>query len=168
MHDLANQKKNPTPLEKLLPAEGAPVPQLNDLVRARVQCQFLDGVEYLVDRLEELANKLSLKPSRRREGRIEGYFAQHFYFYADVFFRFGGGPKPTSIKCEVQVATELSTRVWDVAHPVYEQWRGQVEHPEDWQWKPDDPRFLARQFGHMIHLADGMLVQLRELIRSKG
>jgi hypothetical protein len=147
---------------EILPKVGAPVPNLNDLVRTRVECQFLDGVEFFVDRIEKLAAQYQIKCARHREGRLEGYFAQHFYFEQQVFFRFGGDCQPTTIKCELQVATALATRIWEESHKVYEQWRGRRDQRDEWQWDPTDPRFVARQLGHMIHLADGLLVQLRD------
>jgi ppGpp synthetase/RelA/SpoT-type nucleotidyltranferase len=161
-----SSKKTNFDLANTIPSNGAPVPILNDLVRTRIQCQFLDGVEFLVDRLAELTASLSMQSGRAREGRLEGYFAQHFYFNHDFLFRLGGSSQPTQIKCEVQVATQLSTRIWDATHLIYEEWREQTEQPGDWQWNPEDPRFLARQLGHMIHLADGILVQLRNSIKK--
>ena len=131
------------------------------LVRARVECQYLDGVEFLASRIEESASELGIICERERQGRLQGYFAQHLWFEQRVIFRFGGGEELITIMCEVQIATALATRVWEGAHPIYEEWRVQSDEPEDWQWNPSDPRFTARQLGHMIHLADGLLVQLR-------
>jgi len=37
---------------------GPPVPILNDLVRTRVNCKFIDGVEYFTNRLSDLADEL--------------------------------------------------------------------------------------------------------------
>lgn len=117
-------------------------------------------------RLEELAGELGIACKRERQGRLVGYFAQHFCFRDNVIFRFGGGQELASIQCEVQVATSLATRIWEESHRTYEEWRVQVDTPEDWQWNPNDPRFTARQLGHMIHLADGLLVQLRDSARK--
>lgn len=38
----------PADVTSFWPSTGPPVPLINDLVRARVECQFLDGVEFLV------------------------------------------------------------------------------------------------------------------------
>ncbi|MFH0980320.1 MAG: hypothetical protein V2A79_02120 [Planctomycetota bacterium] len=149
-------------VKEFWPADGPPVPRLNDLVRTRVECQFLDGVEFIGSKLEELGRETSIEVRRHREGRLEGYFAQHLYFDHQVFFRFGGNPQPVTIQCEVQIATQLATRIWHGSHGVYEEWRGRRDAREDWQWNPKDHRFIARQLGHMIHLADGLLVQLRD------
>src|SRR5438552_2984322 len=149
-------------IQTLWPEKGPPVPALNDLVRTRIDCQFLDGVEYIGTVLGDLAREMGIKWKRTREGRLEGYFAQHFLFEQAVFFRFGGGQEPVTIKCEVQIATGLATQVWETSHRIYKVSRTRLEQAEDWQWNPNDPRFIARPLGHMIHLADGLLVQLRD------
>lgn len=148
--------------KKFWPTGGPPVPRLDDLVRTRVECQFLDGVEFIGNKLENLAKQMGLQVKRERKGQVEGYFAQHLYFNHEVFYRIGGGAEQVRIRCEVQVATALATRIWFESHGVYEEWRGREETKEEWQWNPNDSRFIARQLGHMIHLADGLLVQLRD------
>ena len=80
-----------------------------------------------------------------------------------VYFRFGGQPISCDVTCEVQIATALATHVWENSHGLYENTRVNLEKSEDWQWNPRDPRFLSRQLGHMIHLADGMFCNLRDI-----
>jgi len=153
--------KHDKPISEVWRREGPAVPQINDLVRTRVECQFLDGVEFFADHLATLATDQDVKWSRSRKGGLEGYFAQHFYFDQPVVFRFGGGSELATLQCEIQIATALATRLWEESHKIYEHGRTQKEKRDDWQWNPTDPRFVARQLGHMIHLADGLLVQLR-------
>lgn len=145
-----------------------PVPAIHDLVRTRVVCRYIDGVEYLTGQLEALAQEMQLEPCRSREGRLEGYFAQHITFMQDVFYRRGGVTVHAKIHCEIQLATEMSSRMWDASHPFYEFTRECPDAPETWQWQPNDPRFMANQLGHMIHLADGLLVNLRHAAQIKG
>ena len=105
---------------------------------------------------------LKLCTINRKQVRRSKYFAQHLNFSCDVLYRFGGGAEAGQVTCEVQLATALSTAVWETTHRIYESTRETEEAPEDWQWNPGDPRFVSRQLGHMIHLADGLLVQSRE------
>src|SRR5262249_36562129 len=108
-------------IERAFPAPGMPpVPRIGDLVRTRIVCRYIDGVEALTTQFEALAKEMGFNPRRRREGRLEGYFAQHLTVDAHVFFRLGGGTEPAQIVCEIQVASELATRMWDASHPVYE------------------------------------------------
>lgn len=137
-------------------------PRLNDFVRTRVECNFLDGVEFLVKQLQAVGAEVGTQIETCKEGRLEGYFAHHVYFENDVFFRIGGSNLPVRIKSEIQVATRLSTLLWEISHPIYERWRGRPETRDEWQWNPKDPRFLARQLGHLFHLADGLLIQIRD------
>lgn len=138
-----------------------PVPKLNDLIRTRVICAYLDGVEFFANKLELMGKDAGITIERNRQGRTEGYFAQHCYFEECVLFRIGGSTNSTKVKCEIQIATQLSTRVWEASHDLYEKHRENKQRAEDWQWNPQDPRFIAHQLGHMIHLADGLIVQLR-------
>jgi hypothetical protein len=149
-------------LQKAIEEKGPPIPRLGDLVRTRIACRYIDGVEFLANRMLDLAEEMKLTRSRRREGRIEGYFAQHVTVHQEVIFRLAGHGELTKIVCEIQIASEMATRMWEAAHPLYEGTRGNGADPEDWQWKPIDPRFISNQLGHMIHLADGLLVQLRQ------
>ena len=158
-HD--NYAKNAFPLD------GPPIPRIGDLVRTRIACRYIDGVEFLTSKLFGLAKELNLSPERSREGRIDGYFAQHITVHQEVIFRLAGQTQLGNVACEIQVASEMATRMWDAAHPLYEQIRERCNAPEEWQWKPDDPRFISNQLGHMIHLADGLLVQLHRLTCRK-
>lgn len=143
--------------------QPVPVPMLEDLVRVRLAVQFLDGVPFLAKRLFQLASELDLSPQIEAKGNLNGYFAQHLTFCTSVYFRFGAGNSlPCLVKCEVQIATALAKHVWENSHELYETTRVSLEKSEDWQWNPRDQRFLSRQLGHMIHLADGLFCNLRD------
>ncbi len=147
--------------EELYSTTGAAVPAIDDLVRTRVVCRYIDGVEFLASKMEVLAKEMNLSPKRDREGRLEGYFAQHLTIDADVYYRLGGASQPTRIRFEVQLASELATTMWNSSHPFYKFAQESSKPAESWQWNPKDPQFIANQLGHVIHLADGLIVQLR-------
>jgi hypothetical protein len=148
-------------------AADVPVPcVLNDIVRVRVATKYLDGVAFLAERLQSVAKESGLALSRAREARDSGYYAEHLYFEQEVLYRVDTANRVAKIKCEIQVATQLSTRIWDATHGAYELSRMLNDEGKAWRWDPTDPRFLAAQLGHMIHLADGLIVQLRD--RTKG
>ena len=147
--------------------EGPPIPCLPDLVRTRIACRYIDGVEFLASRILALAQEMNLSPKLERKGSIEGYFAQHITADQQVFFRLAGEGQPTKIVCEIQIASEMATRMWDATHPLYENVRRDPAEPEDWQWKPNDSRFISNQLGHMVHLVDGLLVQLRQSVNKR-
>jgi ppGpp synthetase/RelA/SpoT-type nucleotidyltranferase len=154
-------------LQKAIEKSGPPIPQIEDLVRTRIPCRYIDGVDFLATKLFDLAAEMHLAPERRRKGSIEGYFAQHILLQQEVIYRSGGQGTIAKIVCEIQIASDMATHMWEASHPLYEDVRGDRADPEDWQWKPTDPRFLSNQLGHMIHLADGLLVQLRQVTRRQ-
>ena len=162
-------KSTPDDLSTLISKEGPPIPKLNDFVRTRVACRYIDGVEFLAKKFMEVGAETSCAMHLTREGRIEGYFAQHITVEQNVIFRLAGHQQMATILCEIQLASELATRVWQASHPLYADARIRRDAPEEWQWRPNEPRFIANQLGHMIHLVDGLLVQLRdtEYLRKK-
>ena len=154
-------------LSRVLETDGPPIPKLNDLVRTRVVCRYIDGVDFLAKKFTELGTKMNCSPILSREGKIEGYFAQHITLRHNVILRLAGYEQMATINCEIQLASELATRVWDASHPLYEDVRVRGKAPADWQWQPTDPQFIANQLGHMIHLADGLLVHLRDMANTR-
>jgi hypothetical protein len=155
-------------LIKYIPTEGPPIPQIGDLVRTRIKCQYIDGVEFLSSKIEILGIELTVSPSRERQGKIEGYFAQHINILHDVTYREAGFGRLAKISCEIQIASSLASQMWETSHPLCERVRSETQSsPENWQWTPNDPRFIANQLGHMLHLADGLLVQLRDLKKQE-
>ena len=153
---------------KLIFDQRVAVPKIEDLVRARLNAQFLDGVPYLARKVYELAENHAEDVEIEAKGNLNGYFAQHVRFRLPVYFRFGGPPQSCTVTCEIQIATSLATHVWENSHTLYESTRMRLEKSEDWQWNPKDPRFLSRQLGHMIHLADGLFCNLRDQLKAGG
>jgi hypothetical protein len=152
----------------LYPDGGARVPRISDLVRVRIPTLYLDGVAFLSGKLKAHLNSNGMEVQERTEARLAGYYASHLYFTHTSLFRFTK-PEPVPVMCEIQIATELSTTIWERTHGSYELARVANNDGNDWQWNPDDPRFIAAQLAHMIHLADGLVVQLREAVgKRKG
>ena len=153
--------KDPEFASVAVDSKGPPVPKISDLVRTRIACRYIDGVEFLASKLCKVAEEMGLGPRRERQGKVEGYFAQHITINQDVIYRIAGVSRQTKVLCEIQLATDFGTRMWDASHSLYERVRGKASTAESWQWTPEDPRFIANQLGHMIHLADGLLMHLR-------
>lgn len=143
-----------------------PIPKIEDLVRVRLETKFLDGVPFLAKRILDVAKTFDPNAALTPKGNLNGYFAQHVTFSWLVHYRFAATVRECNVICEVQIATTLATLMWENSHSLYERTRTQDERSEDWQWSPSDPRFLARQLGHMIHLADGLFCNLRDSGKS--
>jgi hypothetical protein len=163
-----NWKRIPEFHDRLFSPSGPPIPNLSDLVRTRLTCPYIDGVQFLANKVESLAKECGVLISRIPQGNLQGYFAQHIGIRQSVFFRLAGHATAAEIECEIQIATTLATRMWDASHPVYETTREEEIDSHDWQWDPNNPRFISNQLGHMLHLADGLLVQLRASLRKQS
>jgi ppGpp synthetase/RelA/SpoT-type nucleotidyltranferase len=148
----------------------SPVPRLNDLVRTRIVCPYLDGTQFLTDRLIALARETNVDYDQITQ-RVEdaGYFARHFYFKTEVGFRVAGESFPTTIQCEVQIGTVLSTQIWQTAHRLYDEVREAPKGSDDWKDDADDPRTIRKTLGQQAHQLDLLLMKLRDKTsRKKG
>jgi hypothetical protein len=144
-----------------------PIPNIGDMVRVRLTCSYLDGVEFLASKLMELAKSAGVTAIHEKQGKIEGYYAQHINITQDVMLKIAGHTILIRISAEIQIATDMSTKMWDTSHGLYERTRGQPMEAENWQWKHSDPRFISNQLGHLVHLVDGLLIQLRESTKRR-
>jgi ppGpp synthetase/RelA/SpoT-type nucleotidyltranferase len=159
---LRNYLMNPDCLTASFTTSSPVLPLLNDLVRTRITCKYLDGVEFLANKIADLANSLGCHTLHERQGKISGYFAQHIIVVQPVIYQIAGESVMAEISCEIQIASEMGTKMWEVSHSLYETVRRNGTADESWQWNPADPRFISSQLGHMIHLVDGLLIQLRD------
>ncbi|HEU5046522.1 MAG TPA: hypothetical protein VFT64_01625 [Rickettsiales bacterium] len=141
--------------------------RLHDLVRTRISCKYIDGAEFLATKFSQLAKDMNCYDERERKSQLRGYFAQHVVISINTTFRNGNQSLSLSIKCEIQIASELATQMWDATHDLYKQLRVKHTPNESWEWDAQSPQFIAEQLGHVIHLADGLLVRLREQLKSE-
>jgi ppGpp synthetase/RelA/SpoT-type nucleotidyltranferase len=89
-------------LQGHIPLEGAPIPIVSDIVRTRIKCQYIDGVEFLASKLHALGVELDISSERERQGKIEGYFAQHVNIRQEVIYREAGHGQIAKISCEME------------------------------------------------------------------
>lgn len=164
IESILNKLQRKYPNDKLTDAFVGPypIPRIGDMVRVRLTCSYLDGVEFLANKLMELAKSTGTIAVHEKQGKIEGYYAQHINISQDVMLKVAGAIALVRVDCEIQIATDMSTKMWDTSHGLYERVRGQPTEAESWQWKHSDPRFISNQLGHLVHLVDGLLIQLRE------
>ena len=90
----------------------------------------MDGVEFLANKLVETSEEQGCFYRRQREGRLNGYFAQHLYAKQQVIYRLAGQNLITEIHCEIQIASDMATSMWNAAHAIYEHARiGEEDRP---------------------------------------
>jgi hypothetical protein len=137
--------------------------RVNDVIRATFVVKYLDGVEFLVNRLETEANNLGLPFSCDFEAKDEGYYAAHTYVQIDVDAptqRFGTEILP--IRLELQVTTQLQEVIRRLTHAQYEVRRVRDRPAMPWQWDFRDESFVPNYLGHILHYLEGMIMEVRE------
>lgn len=162
--NILNNKNFPEP-----PDSGWVTPQnwfesINDILRTTISVKYLDGVEYIINELENIANENDLKFDSSFEAREEGYYAAHSgvkcqFSMPDESF----SPVDKILNIEIQVTTEIQEIIKTLLHKHYESKRQSIT-PKDykWQWDYKCQEFSSNYLGHIIHYVEGMIVEIRD------
>ena len=136
--------------------------KINDIVRTMIVVKYLDGVEILVERLQQLCN-IPMTTSVDWEAREEGYYAAHLYVereYSIPTLEFDSERVP--IKVEIQVTTQLQEAINRLTHKYYEERRRKVKSSNSkWQWDYENDEFIPNYLGHILHYIEGMIIEVR-------
>jgi len=136
----------------------------NDIVRTRFIVKYFDGVKYLVDEIQNIANKNDLKISVSYQAKDEGYYAAHIYFISKVNVltnSFSEIIKP--IKFEIQISTYIQDQIKTLLTKHYEANKLVLRNKNDkWQWDSESPEFSPRFLGHMLHYLESLIVEIRD------
>jgi hypothetical protein len=138
---------------------------LGDIIRTQLQVQYLDGVEFLSDRLQEYAAGFDIDVTTSLQARWEGYYAAHLGFEIDVpLFDRKFRKVNQDVAVELQVTTQLKEVIFDLTHRYYEPRRLKAVQspPEEWCWDYRAPDFTANYLGHVLHYVEGAVAKLRE------
>lgn len=137
--------------------------KINDIVRTMVVVKYFDGVEILVERLQQLCNIPDLTTSVDWEASEEGYYAAHFYvkrYYSIPTLEFDSEKVP--IKVEIQVTTQPQEVINRITHKYYEKRRRKVKSSDSkWQWDYESDEFIPNYLGHIFHYIEGMMMEVR-------
>jgi len=138
--------------------------RIDDILRTTIVVRYLDGIEYIATRLENLcSDKAVLKDRCKYLAKIEGYYAAHLYF--NMEFEIPGMEWKTEkivSPIEVQITTQVKEVIKELIHPYYEEQRVKRYSEEDmWQWRYESPEFVRNYLGHIIHYVEGMMVGIR-------
>lgn len=138
--------------------------RLDDLVRATIVCKFLDGPEFLADKISTLATSLGLSNDVRSLERDDGYYAFHAYITFPVELTDASwAVKHHMLAAEIQITTQLQEVLRGLTHRYYEQVRlERAPDKKQWKWRSSDPRFRAGFLSHSLHLLEGLILELRD------
>jgi ppGpp synthetase/RelA/SpoT-type nucleotidyltranferase len=138
--------------------------RIKDIIRTTLTVKYLDGVEILINELENISRQFEFKFTSSFEAREEGYYAAHSGIMIPLSIpNFDFLPVPKDINIEIQVTTQIQEIIKTLLHTHYENNR-KVLAPKDykWQWDYQSPEFTSNYLGHIIHYVEGMIVDIRD------
>jgi len=141
---------------------------INDIVRTLFVVKYLDGVEFLINKVKCLCEQHNTVCKVFLEAREEGYYAAHLYTKREFEI-----PKVTwdtervNVSFEIQITTQLQEVIRKLLHRYYEDRRKRVKEEDmKWQWNYKSDEFVASYLGHILHYVEGMIIEIRE--KQKG
>lgn len=136
--------------------------RVHDVVRTSIAVKYLDGVTFLAERIDELAQKFGRESGVDYEAREEGYYAAHV-----------GVPLPAEIPSkkwdtdkivftlEIQITTQIQEAIRTLTHAFYEKRRSATQIGKKWQWDYDSDEFRANYLAHTLHHMEGLIMDIR-------
>jgi ppGpp synthetase/RelA/SpoT-type nucleotidyltranferase len=137
---------------------------INDILRTTIVVKYLDGVEFLLQQLAQIAIDCSCKLEYSLEAREEGYYAAHGGVKISLdLIKENFQPSAQVLNIEIQVTTELQEIIKTLLHKHYEKNRKSVK-PKNykWQWDYQCDEFSSNYLGHIVHYVEGMIVEIRD------
>ena len=139
-----------------------------DVFRIRLITTYFDGVRYLTDKVEKLAEQITSKaPEVESKASPDGYHAAHIRVYHDLetlTFPQRDDTK-VEVRLEIQIVTAIQDSIGRMLHKVYENWRLNGP-PRDWEWDHESLEFSVSYLGHTLHYLEAMIVNARNQGRN--
>jgi hypothetical protein len=137
---------------------------VGDIVRTTLVVEYLDGVDFLANKLAHLAQGVGAHHRIYWEARDTGYYAGHFYVTDAVNLPSWGTPEvlESDSRLEIQITTRLKATLRSLTHPYYESRRSQPRAVRPWQWSFQSDEFMANYLGHTLHFLEGVMIEVRD------
>lgn len=143
--------------------------KINDILRTLIVVKYLDGVQFMSDRVKTLCGEHDQKCRTFFEAREEGYYAAHLYTKQRFEIpSFTWDTERVDVSIEIQVTTQLQEVIRRLLHTYYEDHRRQGTRKEKWQWDFRSEEFSANYLGHILHYVEGMIMEVREKQKEGG
>jgi hypothetical protein len=152
------------------PEEGWLLPnnwytKINDIVRTLLVVKYLDGVQFMIDKIRCLCEQHSMECTVFLEAREEGYYASHLYTRQEFEIpRADWDTEKIGVLIEIRITTQLQEVIRKLLHKFHEGRRKGIreEDIEKWQWDYKSDEFAANYLGYMLHYVEGMIMEIRE------
>ncbi len=138
-------------------------------MRTLIRVKYLDGVEFIVNKITSLCECNMNSIECVFEARNEGYYAAHLYT-KDEFEIMGINWKPQKVTgtIEIQITTQLQELIRTLLHKHYEHRRLLPSGSVDlWQWNYNSDEFATNYLGHILHYVEGMIMEIRSKERHE-
>ena len=138
--------------------------KVNDIIRTLFVVKYLDGAEFMIDKIKSLCESRSMECRVFLEAREEGYYAAHVYTKQEFEIpRVTWDTEKIDISIEIQITTQLQEVIRRLLHKYYEDRRKRVrEEGREWQWNYKSDEFATNYLGHILHYVEGMIMEIRE------
>ncbi|MBC8469185.1 MAG: hypothetical protein H8D56_06910 [Planctomycetes bacterium] len=138
--------------------------QINDITRTLIIVKYLDGVNFLVERIQPIVEQYGSLFNVDFEAKEEGYYAAHLYVQYDCQIpQENWDVEKIQAMIEIQITTQLQEVIRRLLHKYYEDRRERTkEDGLKWQWDYKSDEFGANYLGHILHYVEGMIVDIRE------
>ena len=162
-HNVVNNYNWPNPPELGWVFDDTWFSKANDIVRTLINVKYLDGVDYLIKKIESLAEKHDLEITKKLEARDDGYYAAHVYIIDEFDIpKIDWDSYTIKISIEIQITTQLQEVIRTLLHRYYETARKSPRPDDSWKWDYKSNEFSASYLGHILHYIEGLIVQTRE------
>jgi hypothetical protein len=143
--------------------------KINDILRTLFVVKYLDGVEFLIEKIKTYCEQNNRECEVTLEAREEGYYAAHLYTKREFEIpRETWDTEKINMTIEIQVTTQLQENIRRLLHKYYEQRRKLIKEEEiKWQWNYKGDEFVANYLGHILHYVEGMIMEIRERQKEK-
>lgn len=138
--------------------------KINDIIRTLFVVKYIDGVEFMIERIKSLCKQHGMECRVYLEAREEGYYAAHLYTKREFEIpKITWDTEKLDVFIEIQITTQLQEVIRKLLHKYYEDRRKRIsEEDTKWQWDYKSDEFVANYLGHILHYVEGMIMEIRE------
>lgn len=143
--------------------------EIDDLLRTRLVCKYMDGPKWICDLLERKLTDAGAMVEIRELSTDQGYYAWHLYIQNAVEMLEGRLVRDKKIWIEIQFTTQLSEVITSLTHDLYQRRREGLNLPDkrDWKWDAKSQFFRSSFLGHALHLFEGIIQEFRDEVLSQ-
>ncbi|MBA7603593.1 hypothetical protein ES703_10707 [subsurface metagenome] len=141
--------------------------KINDVVRTTIVVKYIDGVEFIKNKIDFLCTKNNVKYTYSLKAKEEGYYAGHLHVLEQIEIP---DPKKSwsttivDVLIEIKITTQIKEVLQKLIHGHYEKKREESNKKNDmvWQWDYGGPEFSVNYLGHILHYIEGVIINVRE------